>query len=112
LALSFFFGDEFGSLASFLVDAVAAVPLAGCLRRGIIRPRSVSGQTVCGGMSSSPVSRSSAENMLVPWGSVVLLLGSEGGFALRCNDFRPLTGPVSPYAATAFTSEATSAGHS
>ena len=31
LALSFFFGDEFGSLASFLVDAVAAVPLAGCL---------------------------------------------------------------------------------
>jgi hypothetical protein len=29
LALSFFFGDEFGSLASFLVDAVAAVPLAG-----------------------------------------------------------------------------------
>jgi hypothetical protein len=25
LALSFFFGDEFGSLASFLVDAGAAV---------------------------------------------------------------------------------------
>src|SRR6478735_4867322 len=68
-ALSFFFGDEFGSLASFLVDGVAAVLLAGCLRRGIIRPRSVSRQTVCGGMSSSPVSRSSAENMLVPWGS-------------------------------------------
>jgi len=28
LALSFFFGDEFGSLASFLVDAVAAVLVA------------------------------------------------------------------------------------
>ena len=33
LALSFFFGDEFGSLASFLVDAVAAVLFAGLLAR-------------------------------------------------------------------------------
>src|SRR6476620_3659224 len=31
LALSFFFGDEFGSFASFLVDAVAAVLFAGLL---------------------------------------------------------------------------------
>jgi len=31
LALSFFFGDEFGSLASFLVDAVAAVLFASLL---------------------------------------------------------------------------------
>lgn len=29
LALSFFFGDEFGSLAAFFDDAVAAVLLAG-----------------------------------------------------------------------------------
>jgi hypothetical protein len=29
LALSFFFGDEFGSLAAFLVDAVAAILVAG-----------------------------------------------------------------------------------
>jgi hypothetical protein len=31
LALSFFFGDEFGSLASFGVDAVASVLFAGLL---------------------------------------------------------------------------------
>ena len=31
LALAFFFGDEFGSFASFLVDAVAAVLFAGLL---------------------------------------------------------------------------------
>ena len=30
-ALSFLFGDEFGSLSPFLVDAVAAVLLAGLL---------------------------------------------------------------------------------
>jgi hypothetical protein len=34
LALSFFFGDEFGSLAAFLVDAVAAVSLAGLFAFG------------------------------------------------------------------------------
>ena len=34
LALSFFFGDEFGSFAAFLVDAVAAVLLAGLFAAG------------------------------------------------------------------------------
>jgi hypothetical protein len=41
LALSFFFGDEFGSLSAFFVDAVASVLFAACLRRGIIAVPSV-----------------------------------------------------------------------
>ena len=69
LALSFLFGDEFGSLASFSGDPLASILFAGCLRRGIITSRSgVGSLRVASG--SSPVDWASAGNMLAPWGSV------------------------------------------
>jgi hypothetical protein len=53
--LSFFFGDEFGALASFGVDAVAGVLFAGLLAaQHHCRPVGA-GETRCGGISSSPV---------------------------------------------------------
>ena len=68
LALSFFFGDEFGSLASFSGD-----PLASILFAGLLAPRhhhiaiGVGSLRVVSG--SSPVDWASAGNMLAPWGS-------------------------------------------
>ena len=70
LALSFFFGDEFGSLASFGVDAVAAVLFAGLFAARHHRRRDRGGFDRASVSGSSPVDWASAGNMLAPWGSV------------------------------------------
>ena len=71
LALSFFFGDEFGSFASFGVDAVAAVLFAGLLasrhHRRAVRARAA----VEGGQSAAHRwTAPAAGNSAAPWASV------------------------------------------
>ena len=68
--MSFFFGDEFGSLASFLVDAVAAVLVAD-LFAARHHHRALGGGITEGRYRQLSVDCASGGNMLAPWGSVV-----------------------------------------
>jgi hypothetical protein len=69
LASSFFFGDEFGSLASFLGD-----PLASILFAGLLAPRhhhiAIGGGFLEGGLRQLAGGLGQRRNMLAPWGSV------------------------------------------
>ena len=71
LALSLFFGDQFGSSATFLDDPVAAVLLAGLFAaRHHQRPVGLGPSTVWA-TANSPVDGLSAANSIPPRGSVV-----------------------------------------
>ena len=71
MALSFFFGDEFGSLTPFLGDAVASVLFAGLFTLWHLHTAILSGTSIVGGMPNSPVDCANAGNSMPPRGSVV-----------------------------------------